>query len=212
MAMRPQHDKHQGDQAPDGIHERQRHTDANFVLRRTPVLVTRVRQLLKGVGHPPHHKQPTLPPIKRAYRDRSESTQTPGGKNHQWQHRMRLLELRNTPEATGQSPAQLIYGRPHRSTIIAHPLTLYPAEQVQWLDVQQQHKATRAKSTARYNQHTKELPPLPAGCRVRVQNPTTKQWDLHAKVVNRKGPRWCYFIETTSGNTYWRNRRFLRPM
>jgi len=121
-----------------------------------------------------------------------------------------LLELRNTPNHTGRSPAQILYGRPLRSCVPAHA----KAFQKQWqarAESCDRRAATRLQEeTARYDAHVRPLPPLELDAVVRVQDQTTKRWDKVGTVMGIGKSR-DYLVKMPSGRVWWRNRRFLRP-
>ena len=115
-----------------------------------------------------------------------------------------LLELRNTPRASGLSPAELVYGRPLRTKVPAHPSIYRPVER----NMSQDH---RNRAAEYFNSRAGDLPKLTVGTFVRVQDPNTQRWSTIATVV-RMDKRGCsYTVEKMDGSTFWRNRRCLRP-
>lgn len=124
-----------------------------------------------------------------------------------------LLELRNTPTATGRSPAQVLYGHPLRSCVPAHPASFIKEWQERDEDVDRR-AATRADQvTALYDSHARSLPSLSVGVHVRIQNPDTRRWDKVGVVMGRSTNRTRdYEVKLPSGRVWWRNRRFLRPI
>ncbi|XP_076037654.1 uncharacterized protein LOC143023062 [Oratosquilla oratoria] len=122
-----------------------------------------------------------------------------------------LLELRNTPNFTGRSPAQVLYGHPLRSCVPAHP----DAFSTEWQTKAEEcdrRAATQAKdAAARYDSHARELSRLYIGQHVRLQDPKTHRWDK-VGIVMRVGKARTYEIRTTSGRVLQRNRHFLRPV
>ncbi|XP_045127763.1 uncharacterized protein LOC123514179 [Portunus trituberculatus] len=103
-----------------------------------------------------------------------------------------LLELRNTPNQTGRSPAQVLNGgRPGTSC--------------------DRRAAARLRdATSRYDAHARPLPPLQQGDVVRIQDPTTQRWDKVGTIMGVGRSR-DYLLKMPSGRVWWRNRRFLRP-
>ena len=101
-----------------------------------------------------------------------------------------LLEYRNTPNATGKSPAQILFGRPTRS-FVPHP---YHFSQVQ---------EDGKKIVQQHQDFTK-------GQEVRIQHPLTKRWDTVGTVVGPHGNRNSYHILTRTGKEIWRNAKFLK--
>lgn len=121
-----------------------------------------------------------------------------------------LLELRNTPNHTGRSPAQILYGRPLRSCIPAHA-TAFAKEWQARAESCDRRAATRAQDArTRYDERARPLRPLEIGAEVRVQDPGTKRWDKLGTVMG-VGKSRDYQIRLPSGRVWWRNRRFLRP-
>ncbi|XP_066969110.1 uncharacterized protein [Macrobrachium rosenbergii] len=122
-----------------------------------------------------------------------------------------LLELRNTPNFTGRSPAQILYGRPLRSCIPAHPESFSKEWQVKTEDCDCRAAARAEQVKTRYDQHARPLPRLTIGQHVRIQDPTSHRWDK-VGVVMSFGRSRDYEIRFPSGHVWWRNRRFLRPV
>eukprot|EP00117_Sycon_ciliatum_P031337 scpid17782/ scgid3606/ Retrotransposable element Tf2 155 kDa protein type 1 len=120
-----------------------------------------------------------------------------------------LLEWRNTPGSSGQSPAELLYGRSLQSFVIAH----WKEFDSSWLS-----KATTRDETAMPSDDSvtdksstrRSLPQLRLGTHVDVQHPRTKQWSIRGVIV-AVGNHRDYLVKLPSGRIYWRNRRFLRP-
>ncbi|XP_063591351.1 uncharacterized protein LOC134768457 [Penaeus indicus] len=107
-----------------------------------------------------------------------------------------LLELRNTPNFTGRSPAQILAFMKEWQT---------KAEDCD------RRAAVRAKDVkTRYDKRAHSLPKLEIGAQVRVQVPTSKRWDKVGTVMGIGKSR-DYHIRLPSGRILWRNRRFLRP-
>ena len=123
----------------------------------------------------------------------------------------RVLELRNTPDASGGSPAQIVFGQPLRSTVPAHHSS-FATEWSAACDRIDQRAADHRDATIRtYNRSRKPLGPLQLGTFVRLQNPHTKLWDKVATIVSIGQHRTCR-IRLDSGRVLWRNRRFPRAI
>ncbi|CAB4070311.1 unnamed protein product [Lepeophtheirus salmonis] len=121
-----------------------------------------------------------------------------------------LLELRNTPLRHGSlSPSQIVLGRPMRSRLHAHNLSL--AED--WQERLNEHDRHIAKqheyAKNHYNKTSNELNPILIGSKVWIQDPTSKIWDQTATVQGKKQDR-EYLLLLPSGKTLCRNRRFIR--
>ena len=118
-----------------------------------------------------------------------------------------LLDWRNTPKADGSSPVQKLMSR-RTNTMLPTSEQLLKPEVVE--GVQDTIKLRKQKAKKQYDKSARSLPELKIGQQVRVQ-PTrhTTEWKLgvcEAKV----GPR-SYLVKTVDGQTYRRNRKFLRP-
>ncbi|XP_063609146.1 uncharacterized protein LOC134783267 [Penaeus indicus] len=89
-----------------------------------------------------------------------------------------LLELRNTPNVTGRSPAQILYGRPLRSCVPVHPESFSQ----EWKE--KSEKYDRAQQIKRqYDKHARNLPKLLIGQTVRIQDPNSLRWDKVGTVM-----------------------------
>ncbi|XP_066974325.1 uncharacterized protein [Macrobrachium rosenbergii] len=138
-------------------------------------------------------------------------TTVPSGNTNYKEFDRGLLELQKTPNFTGCSPAQILYGRPLRSRIPAHPESFSKEWQVKTEDCDCR-AANRAKQVkTRYDQHVHPLPRLTIGQHVRIQDPTTHCWDK-VGVVMSFGRSRDYEIHLPSGRIWWRNRCFLHPL
>ncbi|XP_045121980.1 uncharacterized protein K02A2.6-like [Portunus trituberculatus] len=69
-----------------------------------------------------------------------------------------LLELRNTPNFTGRSPAQVFYGRPLCLCLPAHPDSFSQEWQAQQEDCDRRAAARVGQVTALYNSHARPFP------------------------------------------------------
>ncbi|KAG0725211.1 Transposon Tf2-6 polyprotein [Chionoecetes opilio] len=122
-----------------------------------------------------------------------------------------LLELRNTPNSTGRSPAMTLYGHPLRSCVPAHPESFSEEWQTRTEDCDRRAAARAEQVKAQYDQHARPLPRLCVGQTVRVQDPTSHRWDK-VGVVMGCGTTRDFEVRLPSGRVWWRNRRFLRPV
>ena len=120
-----------------------------------------------------------------------------------------ILELRNTPNANGFSPNELVFGRILRSRLPAHHSSFDP----KWTTISDIADSRQAelneKAHAYYNASARDLKPLRVGTPVRIQDPISKRWDRVGDIVG-VGQNRDYRVKLPSGRTWWRNRRFLR--
>ena len=119
-----------------------------------------------------------------------------------------LLELRNTPRADGQSPAQVLFGHPLRSNIPVH----HRSYQSEWQKSEQREArrdCLQRKAEAKYNQTAKDLPELIVGNHILLQDRRTGRWTVKGKIIE-VGVNRNYFIKKSNGGTTWRNRKFIR--
>ena len=120
--------------------------------------------------------------------------------------RLSLLEYRNTPRHDGFSPSELFFGRKQRTLLPSLPVStdLSFAEMTKGIH--------REKVKARYDQHSKEMPPFKIGDNVILQDSDTREW-VHPGVITdvREGGRSYYVLLENSSQPLLRNRRFLRP-
>ncbi|XP_048576990.1 uncharacterized protein LOC116614069 [Nematostella vectensis] len=114
-----------------------------------------------------------------------------------------LLKYRNTPfDDIGVSPAQLLMSRRTRSTLPTHRRLLVPHP----VDPHRVVKALahrQANSRMSYDQHSRDLPPLEVGDKVRVRVNKDKEW-CKAEVLPRS-----YVVEDEKGRVFRRNRRHI---
>ncbi|XP_068210325.1 uncharacterized protein [Palaemon carinicauda] len=75
----------------------------------------------------------------------------------------------NTPNFTGRSPAQILYGRPLRSCIHAHPKAFSKEWQVKTKDCDRPAAARYEQVKTQYDQHAHSLPKMSVGQQVRIQ-------------------------------------------
>ena len=88
-----------------------------------------------------------------------------------------LLELRNTPNVTGCSPAQILYGHPLRSCMPAHPQSFSKEWQAESEDCDRRAADRAELVKLQCDQHARPLPTLSVGQTVRIQDPTSHRWD-----------------------------------
>ena len=122
-----------------------------------------------------------------------------------------LLELRNTPNTSGRSPAQILYGRPLRSCVPAHSQSFSKEWQAKSEDCDRRAAARTMQATLHYDEHARPLPRLSVGQTVRIQDPTSHRWDKVGVIMGVFKPR-DYEVRLPSGRVFRRNRRFLRPV
>ncbi|XP_064091670.1 uncharacterized protein LOC135205251 [Macrobrachium nipponense] len=87
-----------------------------------------------------------------------------------------LLELRNTPNPAGRSPAQILYGHPLRTCVPAHPRSFTEEWQTKTEDYDRRTAAKTDQAMSLYNSRARPLPKLTIGQRVRIQDSTTLRW------------------------------------
>ena len=121
-----------------------------------------------------------------------------------------LLELRNTPGLDGRSPAQILYGRPISSFVMANHRAFLPSYQVEADKADLARSVALEKSRNHYDQSAHRLSNIPIGSTVDVQDHRTGLWKSTGIVV-AIGRNRDYIVKLPSGRAYWRNRRFLRP-
>lgn len=116
---------------------------------------------------------------------------------------MALLNVRATPlDCVLPSPAELIFGRPIPTALPSHGINNKP-------EIYKDHMHARLQKQKDYaDLHSKALPPLIEGQRIRVFNKDDKIWSP-AKVVSRENER-SYRVQTEKGNELVRNRIHLR--
>ena len=120
-----------------------------------------------------------------------------------------LLELRNMPDASGRSPAQIVFGHSLLLTVPAHHTTSATEWSTASDRLDQRAADLRDAAISTYNRSGKPLGPLQLGATVRVQDSQTKLWDKIATVISI-GQHRTYRVRLASGRVLWRNRRFLR--
>ena len=127
-----------------------------------------------------------------------------------------ILQYRNTPDRdTKLSPAMCVFGRPIKDFIPILPGKYRPHET--WRgSLAAREEALRNRhmqAMERWSEHTKRLPPLIVGDRVRIQNQTGNnptRWDKTGIVVEvRQFDQYALKVDG-SGRVTLRNRKFLR--
>jgi len=113
-----------------------------------------------------------------------------------------LAAFRATPREDGFSPNHLLFGRDLRSQLPALPCA--PSS------LPKAREQLRDRPFLYANQHTRDLPPLPRGSPVVIQDPKSGSWSTTGTVLEPVG-RHSYSVSTESG-VFVRNRTFLRPI
>ena len=85
-----------------------------------------------------------------------------------------LLELRNTPDASGRSPTQTLFGHQLRSILPTHHTSFAPEWSATSDRLDQRTTDRRDTAIRLYNRSSKNLGPLNIGSSVRVQDPHSK--------------------------------------
>ena len=127
-----------------------------------------------------------------------------------------ILQYRNTPlEDCGLSPAQLLLHRQLKDGVPSVP-SLYKPDP-QWIQAAQRREfdaaMKQAQTAARYNTHTRDLPHIPPGANVVLQNqrgPRARRWDKTGRVIEALDNRQYRIRLDGSGRISLRNRRFMR--
>ena len=127
-----------------------------------------------------------------------------------------MLQYRNTPDKeTGISPAQCIFGRPIRDFVPVHPgrYEPHPTWKETLLAREEALRNRHMKMAERLTEHTRRLPPLKVGDKVRIQNqtgPHPTKWDKTGTVIEvRQYDQYIVKVDG-SGRATLRNRKFLR--
>ena len=120
-----------------------------------------------------------------------------------------LLELRNSPRADGQSPAQVLFGQPIRSIIPVHKRAYQEIWQKSKQKCYKERSQGSEKAQARYNEDAKPLPEFTVGTHVNIQHEKTGRWSTTGIIV-QVGKNRTYLVKKKNDRPVWRNRRFLR--
>ena len=111
-----------------------------------------------------------------------------------------LLTLRNTPLADGrQAPAVVVFGGRSIATTLPQMTRLLPPT------------TPTLSAPASPLPSRRELPPLPVGTHVKVQDRTTLKWDLAGVIIRSHAASRNYEVRTSRGRRIWQNRRHLLP-
>ena len=100
-----------------------------------------------------------------------------------------MLQYRNTPnQDTKMSPAMCLFGRPIKDFVPIHPgkYLPHPTWQSVLEDRETALRQRHMKTAERLEQHTRRLPPLRFGDRVRIQNqtgPHPNKWEKTGSVI-----------------------------
>ena len=138
-----------------------------------------------------------------------------GNLNNNAFHRA-LLQYKNTPDRdTKLSPAMCVFGHQIRDFIPVLPHKYAPHRS--WRDtLEAREDALRSRhirAHERLSEHTKRLPPLKIGDRVRIQNqtgPHPLKWDKTGSIIEvRQFDQYLVKVDG-SNRTTLRNRKFLR--
>ena len=121
------------------------------------------------------------------------------------------MELRNTPRASGMSPAQMVFGHAIRSNLVAHQRAFAKEWQPDTIAAKSRLAGNRAQASSQHDMHARTLPQLQIGAEVRVQDAASGRWDHTGTVVSMNRSGRSYVVELNNGRTFWRNRRYLRP-
>ena len=122
-----------------------------------------------------------------------------------------LLNLRNNPNYTGRSPAQILFGQSHRSCVPAHSKSFLPKWQTIYEDCDRRAAARDNAAQQEPDQHASAPPHLCVGQRVLIQDATTRRWDK-VGIIMGIGRTHDYNVRLPSGRVWWRSRRSLHPV
>jgi len=131
---------------------------------------------------------------------------TKSEKDHQ-DVQLAILEWQNTPtDSSNKSPVQKLHSRRTRTLLLTAESLLMPEVP---RNIQEVIELKRQKAKIYYDRGAKTLPDLQIGHTVRMQ-PLEKggTWKK-ATTVNKLGNR-SYLLQTEDGQTYRRNRKFIR--
>lgn len=121
-----------------------------------------------------------------------------------------LLEWRNTPGASGATPAVLFLGRRQKTSLPARDAVYVPVSTAQLKELAAKRGQVHDAHVHLHDQHAKELAPLDEGICVHVQNPISKRWESEGKIVCQLDNGRSYRV-LIGEKMFVRNRIFLRP-
>ena len=186
---------------------------------------TQTEQFLKrwGVAHRlssayhPHSNLRAELGVKVVKRMLRENISPSGGLNTDKFARA-LLAYRNTPcKDLGVSPAQILYGQTLRDHLPT-PMNCLK-QRKEWVMLKADREKALATKYGRVQEdlerHTRQLPPLPVGAVVQVQNQRGKdplRWDRSGTIVESLGNQQYSVKMDGSGRVSLRNRKFLRKI
>ena len=111
-----------------------------------------------------------------------------------------LLEIRNTPNVSGKSPAQMLYGHSLRSAVPAHYRSFSKEWQIEAEMYDKMQAELKDKSIMYYNRSSHRLSNLKCGMSVRIQHHVSKRWDRVGIIVSVGNYR-NYLVKLPSGRT-----------
>ena len=120
-----------------------------------------------------------------------------------------ITQYCNTPDVSGTSPAQRLFGRPLQDVIPAHHKAFAPEWQPRASTAERRRQHARQRQEQRYNATAHPLPQLTIGCQVAIQDPRSRLWDRYGTIVDIGGHR-QYSVRLENGRFLVRNRRALR--
>ena len=180
-----------------------------------------IHHRLTSVGNPHANTRAELG-VKSAKRMLRENI-GPNGKLNTVRMSQAIMTHRNTPdETTGLSPAELMLGRPLRdflpSKSMWNPLKSNKDLANHWKEVAEWREKALAKRSSRDQERwsfgTKDLPPIPLGKHVLIQNQLgnqPKRWEKRGVVVEALPHQQYKICVDGSRRITLRNRRFLKP-
>ena len=122
-----------------------------------------------------------------------------------------LQVFRNTPrQPSGKSPAELIFGHKIRDSIPIQREALLPEYRFKQEQRLFNHRQNLLPDKEKYGP-TRELPLLAPKTPVRIQNPTSKKWDLTGFIVSF-GQNTREYLVRVGHKTMRRNRHFLKKI
>jgi hypothetical protein len=118
---------------------------------------------------------------------------------------------RNTPRRGGRSPSEMAWGRQRRERLPVHPTAVQAREEVPVEEHLAREQATLKDEHARYDAHTRDLPPLRLGDTVVVQDKPTNRWRHYGTIIGGPDSSRDYSIRMETGGVWRRNRKLIRP-